>query len=49
MCETKVENENKEDNMKILVRGTYDVAYAAGCCGGAYDYDDETGCIQDKT
>jgi len=40
----------KEENyMKILIQGTYDVAYAAGCCGGAYDYDPDTNCVQDKT
>ncbi len=32
--------------MIVLIKGTDDVCFASGCCGGAYDYDNDTNCIE---
>ncbi len=34
--------------MEIVVTGSYNVNIAAGCCGGAYDYDPDSNCIENS-
>lgn len=34
--------------MIILIKGTDDISFASGCCGGAYDYDNDSNCIENS-
>ena len=34
--------------MEIIKEATFDVQCTDPCCGGAYDYDPDSNCIDDK-
>jgi len=34
--------------MEIIVNGSYNVIIAGACCGGAYDYDPDSNCIENS-
>ncbi len=34
--------------MEIIKEATYDIMLADPCCGGAYDYDPDSNCVDDQ-
>lgn len=34
--------------MEVIINGSYDASFASGCCAGAYDYDNDSNCIENS-